>query len=413
LREKPTENLEAYDLYLRADEQWDKAVLSLDIKDYERANEMLERVIELDPGFVGAYIDLSFLHSRLYFYGYDRTKERLSKSKAAVDKALELRPDLPEAKRALGYYYYRGFLDYDRALGIFESVQKARPNSSPSLLGYIQRRQGKWEESLEALEKSFRLNPRSSGFSRELGNTNMHIRRYAEAEIWYDRSLSLSPENLLTKARKIVNSLHLTGNTVEARAILETFPPVRIADAFWMRLNRIDRNFDDALERLDSFPGEIIELQDSVRHKDLNYASVYRDQKEISLMKSHADAARIYLEDALREHPEDPRYHSALGQAYAYLGRKDDAIREGYQAIKLYPVSKDAFAGPSYVWQLIQILIIAGDYDDALDKLEYLMSIEAGSDVSISSLRYEPVFDPLRTHPRFKRLLEKYSEDNS
>jgi serine/threonine-protein kinase len=412
LREKPTENLEAYDVYLRADEQWDKARLSLDIKDYERANEMFERAIELDPGFARAYIDLSYLHSRMYFYGYDRTKERLSKSKAAVDKALELRPDLPEAKRALGYYYYRGFLDYDRALEIFESVQKARPNSSPSLLGYIKRRQGKWEEALEALEKAFRLNPRSSGLSRELGGTNMHMRRYVEAEIWYDRSLSLSPENLNTKLFKIINSLHLTGKTVEARAILETFPPGPLASAFWIELNRIDRNFNDILERLDSFPGGIFEIQNSIIHKDLNYASVYRELEEISLMKSHADAARIDLEKALREHPEDPRYHSALGLAYAYLGRKDDAIREGYQAIKLYPVSKDAIGGPEYVWQLILILIITGEYDDALDKLEYLMSIEAGVHVSISSLR-EPVFDPLRNLPRFKRLLEKYSEDNS
>jgi serine/threonine-protein kinase len=374
---------------------------------------MLERVIELDPGFVDAYIDLSYLNSRLYLYGYDRTKERLSKSKAAVDKALELRPDLPEAKRALGYYYYRGFLDYERALEIFESVQKARPNSSPSLLAYIRRRQGKWEESLEALEKAFRLNPRSSGLTRELGVSNMSMRRYAEAEIWYDRSLSLSPENLVSKLFKIMNSLHLTGNTVEARAILETFPPGRVADGLWTTLNRIDRNFNDALERIDSLPGGIFEIQNSIQHKDLNYASVYYAQEEISLMKSHADAARIDLEKALGEHPEDPRYHSALGQAYAYLGRKDDAIREGYQAIKLYPVSKDAFAGPDYVWQLILTLIIAGEYDDALDKLEYMMSIEAGRQVSISSLRYQPDFDPLRNLPRFKRLLEKYSEDNS
>jgi serine/threonine protein kinase/Tfp pilus assembly protein PilF len=413
LKDKPTENLEAYDFYLRGKEHNRKAAIYLDRKEYEPAIEMLERATDLDPSFMDAYILLSYIHSWLFFQGMDKTEERLAKSKTAVDKALEIQPDYPEAKRALGYYYYRGFLDYDRALEIFESVQKARPNISPSLMGYIQRRQGKWEESLEALEKAFRLNPRSSGLSRELGTTNMHMRRYAEAEIWYDRSLSLSPENLNTKWHKITNSLHLTGNTAEARAINETVPPGGPANAAWMRLNEIDRNFNDVLERIDSLSGGIFELQMSIRHKDLNYASVYRYQEEISLMKSHADAARIDLENALREHPEDPRYHSALGQAYAYLGRKDDAIREGYQAIKLYPLSKDAFAGPDYVLQLIRILVIVGEYDDALDKLEYLMSIEAGRIVSISSLRFEPVFDPLRNLPRFKRLLEKYSKDNS
>jgi tetratricopeptide (TPR) repeat protein len=180
-----------------------------------------------------------------------------------------------------------------------------------------------------------------------------------------------------------------------------------------MRLLHLDRNFNDFLKRLDSIPSGIIERQESIWHKDLSYAFIYHAKEEISLMKSHAEKARIDLEDAIREHPEDPRYHSALGQAYAYLGRKDEAIREGYQAVKLYPVSKDALLGPSYVWQLIQILIIAGEYDDALDKLEYLMSIPAGFDVSFSVLRYAPVVDPLRNHPRFKQLLEKYSKDNS
>jgi serine/threonine protein kinase/tetratricopeptide (TPR) repeat protein len=412
LTARPTENLEAYDYYLRGREYQTKAATSLsDEEEYTRAIEMYEKAIELDPDIVPAYISLSYIHSWMFFAGYDKTKERLAKSKAAVDKALELQPNLPEALEALGYYYYRGFLDYDKALEILEAVQKARPNLPPELLGYIQRRQGKWEECLETLEKVFKLNPRDSELARAIGNTNMHMRRYAEADLWFDRSLTLSPENFTTKAWKAWNSTHLRGDTQESRAILKTFPPEEFTDVAWFMIDFFDGNYKEILERLDSLSFDHYEMQDYFFHKDLAYADAYFAQKKSSLMKEHADLARIALEKAVSEHPEDPRYHAALGHAYAYLGRKDEAIREGNQAVKLCPVSKDALAGTGYVIDLLEILIVIGEYESAIEQLEYLMSIPAGGDVSVNSLRKSPMFDPLRDLPRFKRLLEKYSKD--
>ena len=100
------------------------------------AVELVEEAIKLDPDFVRAYLGLSSIHSWMYFGGYDRTKERLAKSKAALDKALELAPDLPKAKESLAWYYYRGFLDYGRALELLDAVQKARPNMAPVLFGF-------------------------------------------------------------------------------------------------------------------------------------------------------------------------------------------------------------------------------------------------------------------------------------
>jgi serine/threonine protein kinase/tetratricopeptide (TPR) repeat protein len=412
LTARPTENLEAYDYYLKGREHQTKAITSLtEEEEYIRAIEMYERAIELDPDIVTAYISLSGIHSWMFFAGYDKTKERLAKSKAAVDKALELQPNLPEALEALGYYYYRGFLDYDKALQILESVQKARPNLPLELLGYIKRRQGKWEESLETLERVFKLDPRDSELAMSIGNTNMHMRRYAEADLWFDRSLALSAENFTTKAWKAWNSAHLRGDTQEARAILKTFPPDPFTDVLWFIVDFFDGDYERILERLDSFSVDHYEMQDYFFHKDLAYADAYFALKKSSLMKEHADLARIALEKTVSEHPEDPRYHSALGLAYAYLGRKDEAIREGNQAIKLCPVSKDALSGPGYVIDLLEILIVIGEYESAIEQLEYLMSIPAGGDVSVNSLRKSPMFDSLRDLPRFKRLLEKYSEE--
>jgi len=130
-------------------------------------------------------------------------------------------------------------------------------------------------------------------------------------------------------------------------------------------------------------------------------------QLRIILMRTHAEKARIALEELVREHPEDPRYRSHLGIVYAYLGRKKDAVREGNQAVNLSPISKDAMAGPVYVVGLADILIIVGEYDKAIEQLEYLMSIPAGQDLSLNLLRL--AYDTLRDHPRFKRLVERYS----
>jgi eukaryotic-like serine/threonine-protein kinase len=408
LEGKPTNNLEAYDYYLRALDHWQKGGRSHDVQEYRLAVEMGEKAVRLDPNFVAAYIDLSYLHSWMFFGGYDRTAERLAKSKSALDKALELEPNLPEAKEALAWYYYRGFLDYDRAFEILESVQKARPNASPDLLGFIQRRQGKWEESLVTLERAFKLNPRNSDLPYSIGDNYMNLRRYEKAEAWFDRALSIDPEDINPKLSKGLNSYFWKG--VLDRAMLKTLPPGRVADYVWIIVAMGDRNYKAVLDKLGSLSFDTLELQTGYFHRDLAYAGVFYAQKEFSAMKSHADLARVALEKTVSEHPDDPRYHSALGQAYAYLGRKEEAIGEGNQAVSICPVSKDAMAGPTYVVDLAGIYVVVGDLDSAIDKLDYLMSIPAGDVVSINSLKKDPLWDPLRDQPRFKQLIEKYSK---
>jgi len=413
LQAKPTENLAAYDFYLRGREFADRAILGLfSYQDFKGALASFEKAVELDPEFAEAYTSMSRIHSWLYGLEIDRTEERLAKAKAAVDKALEIQPDSPAAKRALGAYYNWGLQDYARALEILKAVQKARPNMSISQIGAILRHQGKWNESLESHKKAFKLDPRSATLARTIGRTHSCMRRYAEAELWYDRALSLRPKNIVTMGTKLINSLYGKENTEDARAILGLSPPSRNTQIIWILVEMYDRNHEEALKGLDALSSDSFEFLDIFVNKDLLYASVYLALGENSLVKSHADSARTGLENIVQEHPENPRHHADLGLAYAYLGRKDDAIREGNQAVNLYPISKDAVHGPGYVMSLVRILIVLGEFDDAIDKLEFLMSIPAGQDVSIASLRAHPDFDPLRDHPRFRRLLEKYSNED-
>jgi serine/threonine protein kinase/tetratricopeptide (TPR) repeat protein len=412
LRAKPTDNLEAYDFYLRGIEHRKKATLRIDSQDWNLAAEMFEKAIELDTNFVLAHVALSNVHSQIFFHGFDKTEERLSLSRKAVDKALELQPDSPEAKRALALYYYRGFRDYERALELFESVQKARPNSSPAQIAWIQRRQGKHQECLETIKKAIQLDPRSSELAKALANTYSWLRKYEEADRWFDRALSLSPDDFRAMIWKMANSFLKTGNTQEARALLQKLPPLPIIGLVWIIVEMADRNYEQVLEKLSSLPFEEFEFQDSYYNKDLMYATVYNAQNKPTLMETYAQSARTALEKRTSEHPEDVRYHVALSMVYALLDKKDEAIREADQAVNLVPVSLDAFAGPGYILNLAEILIRIREYDEAVDKLEYLMSIPAGQFVSVFSLQSDPKYDSLRDHPRFIRLLEKYSKED-
>lgn len=410
LHSKPTNNLEAYDCFLLGKEYENRGWIYSDADEFERALQMYEKATELDPEFALAYVQISNINSRTYFFGIDSSDERLAKSRTAVDRALELQPDSPDAKMALALYYYWGLLDYDRALEVIESVRKARPNFSPELLGYIQRRQGKWDQALATLKKAFELNPKYSQLAYEIGGATLSLRRYAEAKEWFDRALSINPERITPQIQKVGVPVLSKGDTKEARALLEKLPPNWLTDYMWFTLSMLERNYQDVLDRLGSMSYDTWEGQHFYFEMNLAYATVYHAKKDYSLMKSYAESARLTLEQSIREHPEDPRFHAALGLAYAYLGRKDEAIQEGNYASDLYPESKDAAFGPLYILNLAKIYTIVGEYEEAIKRLNYLLSIPSAEFlwqvVSVPLLRIDPMWDPLRNHSKFKRLLK-------
>jgi len=407
---RPTDNLEAYDLMMQARDLWNEYFSSLDFQHLEKSIQLIEEAIELDPESVIFYTGLSHIHRVIYFMGHDQTEERLKKWKAALDRALELSPDMPEVNEALAYYYYQAFLDYDRALERLEYVQKVRPNASPFLLAVIQRRQGKWEQSLINLEKAFKLNPQNAWFAYEVGNTYEDMRMFDRAELWLNRALTINPNELNAQLAKFYLYITGKGDIRKARDFLESMPINKDSKICWFDLCFIERNYKEAIDRLNALSFEYLEAQNYYFNKDLAFASVYFAQKELSLIDTHAESARMELEKTVQEHPQDPRYHSALGIAYAYLGMKDRAIGEGKYALELYPPSKDALQGKNYVYDIALIYTLIGEYEDAIDQLESLMSTPSGSLISVHSLRLEPYWDPLRDHPRFQQLLEKYSE---
>ena len=405
---KPTDNLEAYEYYLRGKDYSNRGGGE---KDYRIAIEMYEKAVELDPTFSLAYASLSQSHSWMYWAYYDRTDERLNKAKEAVDRALELKPDLPEAHLALGYYYYWGSWDYDRALEQFAIAQKNQPNNSELIaaIGFVQRRQGKFEQAVTNLKKAAELNPRSYKQAEEVATTYLSMRKYPEAEYYSDRAISLAPDWPPAYSEKLWLYVISEGDTKKARKVLqEATGKVNVsqlvADLVWLDI--LDGDYQTALDRL---PGPTAFIDAYGNNDTISYlltkARIYGLLNQPQLKLACYDSARIILENKVQSRPSDAPFLSPLGLAYAGLGRKEQAIREGKKGVELLPVSKDAFEGPDYVQNLAQIYVMVGDYDSAIDQLEYLLSIP--SDISIPYLRIDPTWAPLRNHPRFQKLLAR------
>ncbi len=408
LASRPTENLEAYDYYLRGNEYFLRSTLE---NDFRIAVGMYEKAVEFDPKFALAYAQLSRANMMMYWHYYDRSEERRAMAKQAVDRAFQLNPNLTEAHLALGHYYYHGHLDYDRALEQFAIARKSQPNNSEVLefVGYVQRRQGKFEEALGNIKRAFELDPLASRLAYQVALTFKLLRKYPEAERYYDRAISLSPDWPIPYARKANLYLLWEGKTEKARAVLqEALENIKSTENFeivdWLvDIDVFDGNYQEALDRL-SLKSKDIDNQYYFIPNAQRYALIYRYMNKNELENKYYDEARSILETKIREQPEDARFHSALGIAYAGLGRKEDAIWEGKLGVELLPVTNEAMRGLWRFEALAKIYVMVGEFDAAIDQLEFLLSNPGW--MSIPLLRLDPAWDPLRDHPRFKKLVE-------
>lgn len=411
IEERPTENIEAYNYYLRALSYNERSERKRDLM---LAIQMLEEAIKLDPNFALAYAALSEHHSMMYWFFYDRTTERIATAKAGVDQALQLKPDLPEAHRALGNYYYRCYLDYDRALDELDIARAGRPNDSEVFagIGYVRRRQGRFEEAAANLRRALELDPRGAQISSNLAETYLLMRRWDEAEELCDRAISLTPEDVRGYGLKAYLYLRSEGNVDKARAVLKTARELgleweedaRTADIA-VSSEVYHGNYQEALEQVSSrWPA----LDDQFYYipKELLEASVYGLLDQTQSEQAQYESARKILEAKVQENPEDSRLRSSLGIAYAGLDRKEDAIREGELGTELMPISKEAWKGAYRVEDLGRIYLMVGEYDAAIEQLDLLLSIP--SRITVPLLRIDPVWAPLHDQPKFKELVERH-----
>jgi tetratricopeptide (TPR) repeat protein len=370
----------------------------------------LEHAVALDPEFAQAHAALCEAHSSLYHYRYDFTPERLEKARLSAERALQLQPWLPEGHRALGYYYYWGFRDYDRALEEFAIAAEALPNDDDIRIGIfaIHRRQGHWDEALKDLESLQRLDPQNYVQACEESETFRLRRDYSKAQEEMRRAITIAPDLSDPYYYGALNYVLWDGATDRARRLLESAPnpdsPRLLHES--LVLDLYDRKPESALARLEEASIDVLSL---------DYWYVPTDLLECICRSRMGEDDRAYascassvelLESEIGARPHDYRLYSALGQALSNLGRKVEAVRTGEHAVALMPTSKDALVGPNLSIDLAMIYTQVGDLDMALDLIDELLSIPC--DLSVGLLRLDPVWDPLRDNPRFQALLEKY-----
>ncbi len=408
---EPTENLLAYEAYLRGIDQVRRAG-SID-EFWRNAETLFHQAVTLDSTFALAYTRLATVHGELYFWGYDKTDERLAKAKAAADRALMIQPDLPEAHMALGNYYYMGFYDFDRALKEFAIAAKNMPNS-PELLeaiAYIWRRQGLFGEAIDYLVRAATLDPANFWFFMQIGLTHSIMRNYAEAERYLDRSIELNPDQGAAYFIKSQNAMLWTGDVERAKAILLSTPHQthHIVVTYLVSLHIYEGDYQSALELAADLPEGIVEWANEINTRDLLLGFTYMLMGAQENARASFESTRILLEAAVQEQPGAGTIRSALGMAYAGLGRRDDAIREGEKGIELD--ANDAIISGNREWDLATIYILLGERDAAMDHIDHLLSVPSWT--SVTFLKICPLLEPLRDDSRFEKILEKYSGDAS
>jgi serine/threonine protein kinase/predicted Zn-dependent protease len=410
LTEEPTQNVEAYQSYLRGIEGVNSA--GYDESMYRSAIHDFEQAVKLDPNFAHAYSYLAITHLQFFHEGYDVSNERLAIAKKMIDRAIQLKPNLPEARIALGYYHYYGFQNYDLALQELRAAIKSSPNNTEGLaaIAYVERRQGKFEDCIRQLKTLLELDPRNANHPTNIGVTLTRMRRYAEAETFLNKALGLEPEQVYIYGMKQANSILWKGDLKESRRNLEDMPKNEPAfyNFFWGYQEILERQYESAIKRLDQMPVQIFREEARFIPKSLLRAQVLMYSKQNSLARKSFEEARSFLETVVKERPESAPVHSALGKVYGGLGLKVDAIREGKKATELVPISTDKFMGPSFIIDLAEIYTTIGEYDQAFDQIEILLSNPVW--FSVKLLMLDPVFDPLRSQSRYKQIIEKYSK---
>jgi TolB-like protein/Tfp pilus assembly protein PilF len=403
LTEKPTQNLAAYDAFLRGEEA-SRGLAAADPSSLRRAIAHYDQAVALDPGFARAWSQLSRAHSFHYANSVPTPAER-EQAREAAERALALAPGLPAAHLALGDYYEAVLGDWLRAAEQYALGRQKAPRDADLLVGtaLVQQRTGHWEEGLASLRLAQTVDPRSALTARRLARTLLLLGHYAESRETADRGLALAPQSLGILETKVILSLQ-QGDLKGARSVLRAAPrevdPKALA-AYLAMYNHLTWVLDEEQQTL------LLRLPPAAFGDDrlawgISLAQTASLRGDAEKARQYAEAARAAAEAQLRDAPEDATRHVLLGLALAFLGRNAEAVREGERGVALVPVAKDAYDGPYYQHQLARIYIRVGEPEKALDLLEPLLKIPYV--LSPGWLKIDPNFDPLRKNPRFQKL---------
>jgi len=412
----PTADLTAFDFYHRA-----KTVVLAVVnranptrgeENLLQAADLLNQAVSHDPSLFQAYCQLAWIHDHLYYNGFDRTPARLSLAEAAIQAAFRLRPDAGEVHLARAWNLYWGYRDYEGASADLDIAARTLPNDARifELKGYIERRRpgGDQEEALRNLERASELDPRNIMLLQQSSVSYDNLRRYGDEEAMLDRALAIDPNDVQTKLTRAFVDFDWKANTQPVHQLIDELRAKdpgavqSIADS-WLLCALAEHDSAAATNALAAL-GE-----NTVGNETVKYSSRFmggligRMEKDDAKARAAFTAARGEQEKLVRASPNDAGALWVLGLIDAGLGRKAEALREGWRAIELLPVEKDARSGSIMIVGLARIAAWVSDKDLACEQLA--TAIRCSSYVSYGELKLMPWWDPLRGDPCFEQIV--------
>jgi TolB-like protein len=414
IQEPPTTDLVAYDSYLRAKDLIGGISFSTRAKeDLMQAVQLLDQAVARDPLFFLAYGELAGAHDRIYFLGFDHTDTRLKLSETAIQSIRRLRPESGETHLALAQHFYWAYADYDRAQGELVIARRTLPNESriPLLSGYIDRRQGHWEKSLEEMKRALELDPRNFSVLQQISLTYEALRRYKEMAATLDNVLTIAPKDIPSRVRRAWVDLEGHADSRPLHTTIETIlaedpsaAPVLVNQ--WLFLALRERDPAAAQHALSAMPVDGGGCYDENIPFPNGWceglAAWFRGDR--SAARAAFTTARSELEKIVRNQPDYAAAQCALGVIDAVLGNKEDAVKEGEHAVELIPANKNAIEGAMLIQYMAVTYAWAGEKDRAIERLAEAAKLP-GSHVSYGNLRLNPLWDPLRGDPRFEAIV--------
>ncbi len=414
IERKPTENADAWTMYLRAIpiEEGPDTLL----QDFNRAEDLYSEAVKLDPDFALAHARLGSTCARIFHF-YEPTEARKAKARAEAEIALRLQPNLGEGHIALGECYYWIDTDYVRALSEFATAQELLPNDGyiGLLVAAIRRRQGRWPESLETFETVQKLDPQNPNIVRNLLFTYTSMRRWDEAAVVAARLRALAPDSIVGKIQSGYVAFMRNGETSTLKNLLAQIPagvdPDGTVTSSWWEAAMLERNFARAAEILEKSPlTEISYFNSALTPKSFLAGITAVARNDGAAAERYFTTARPELEKQVQEAPEAADRHANLGTLYAFMGQHDQAIGEGRRAVELKPETKDAYDGAIMNCNLALIYARAGEKDLALPLIERLLKTPGAVDsvnysITVNDLKYRWEWDGLRSDPRFQKLV--------
>ncbi len=402
-----TQNTEAYDLYLKGEEQ--KRSGNLD-----DALKMFERAVALDPGFVEAQAAIARTHGSKYYSREDHSEKRWALYTAALERARGLDPEHPDVHFTLGEWYFTKS-EFQMAEEECRRAEEGRPGDPEilSLLSHTLSFSGKWRERLRVRERNAELHPRSISVQEELARAYINHQQYADAERVLRRAMALDTEaqTLLLYLEWADIYTRRDGDLQRTLGYLDSLP----ADL----RKRAQRGFDyvlllwavgqqeKALKELSALPEVLLEVDHffwgkSELRGDLLWSIGRRDEARTAYIE-----ALHQVEETMKGKPDQTSYLGARGHVLAGLGRKDEAIRDAQRAQELCPPGQIPYLRQTLTMATIYTMV--DEYGLAIDQLDMLL--RAPWTTNINTVKCNPLFRPLLPLTRFKALEKKYPPD--